>query len=648
MMARRPSLTRAGWRGWSRSIWGITCLWLLALPLSASPLILSTLGKADLSGHLAYLIDPEAHWTIEEVASGRAGPFSPLVGQYAGGFSQDAIWLSFRVERRTDGPTEVWLEVAPAYLDDVRLYIPQQDGSYSERRSGLAVSWTHRDVDYRQPLFRLLPGPGLTSYFLRLQSRTSLMPVLNLWQPLAFTEAAMAEARIWGLYFGIYAFIALFHALLWMWLQERVQYLFTLYVFMNLLIVLLAGGWLQQAQPDFWLPGLANGVRGALICLTLPVMQLLILIYVNLLLRAPPLWRHLLVQSANGVAAVGLVLVLTGNYDLAMLLAQPATLLYIAISMMLATPLAWTGNGRARLFILSFALYCLGLIFNSIRHLGWIAPGIISDNSFALASLAHVLVMSLAIFSDHKRLRREKNDAEAKAAAERHLREEQEDFLALVSHEVRTPLSIIDAASHNLLLSKTLDQRERARVEKIKRAGQRLARLMEDYLSAERLTSADAPLRRLATDLVRVCQAAMEDLDGTPGPEMILEATPVPPCHCDPDLTRLAIRNLLQNARQHSPPHSPIRIFITISGPGVTILVRDEGAGVPPHDLPFIFKRFRRGHNAGQAGAGLGLYLVEKVAHRHGGKVKVVNLSGRGCEFTFWLPMGDGLRSQRN
>ena len=97
-------------------------------------------------------------------------------------------------------------------------------------------------MDYRQPLFRLKPAAGPTTYYLRLQTSLVTRPVLTLWPPLAFTEATMAEARIWGLYFGVYALIALLHAFFWMWSQERIHYLFTLYVALNLLAALLAGG----------------------------------------------------------------------------------------------------------------------------------------------------------------------------------------------------------------------------------------------------------------------------------------------------------------------------------------------------------------------------------------------------------------------
>lgn len=616
-------------------------LWLSAGPLAAAPLSLAGSGKVDLASHLEVLVEPPGTWTIAEVAGGAAGAFHPLKGQpVAGFFNRAPLWLRFTWVGTGPGAEDAWLEVAPAYLDDVRLYLPLRDGRFEERRSGQDWSWELRDLDYRQPLFRLSLAPGQASYYLRLHADALFSPVLTLWQPLAFTEAAMAEARIWGIYFGVYALIALFHAFYWMWTQERVQYLFTLFVAMTLLVNLLAGGWLQQAQTSFWIPGLANGVMASLICLSLPVMLRFILVYLGLLAEAP-LWRRLLVWTANALAGVGLVMTLTQEVDLAMTLLPLLTLAYLFGTLSLALVPAWRGRERARLILLAFGLYGLGIAIDLGRHLGWLAPGLITENAFASGALLQALIMSLAILSEHKRLRREKAEADAAAAAERRLREEQQDFLALVSHEVRTPLSIIDAAAHNLLLDPDLDAKGRQRGEKIRRASQRLIRLMDDYLSAERLASADAPLHRVLTDLNGLCQAAIQDLEGTPGPEIRISAPALPPCPCDPDLVRLAIRNLLQNARRHSPADQPVRIFLEASHQGIAIHVQDRGPGITPGDLPIIFKRFRRGQNTLEPGAGLGLYLVDKVARRHGGWVQVRNLDHGGCDFSLWLPLGD-------
>ena len=622
-------------------------LWLAAGSLAGPPvpaLTLPAAGKLDLTSHLDYLPDPGGTWEIAEVAGARATQFTTPLPRHSPPpwatsiHPEGALWLRFTLEPSPGGPDEAWLEVAPATLEDVRLYVPRPDRGFTERHSGQTWPWTEREVDYRQPLFRLQLEAGPTTYYLRVQTRLATRPVLTLWPTLAFTEAAMAEARVWGLYFGVYALIALLHAFFWMWSQERVHYLFTLYVALNLLAALLAGGWLQQAQPNFWLPGLANGVLAALLCLSLPVMQRFILDYVGLL-RDKPFWRQGLLLAANLLAGLGLLLVLADLPGLALALASTATGTFIALSMLLAITPAWRGHERARTFLLAFGLHALGLAVNLARARGWLAPGLMTDQALATGTLLQTLVLSLAIFSDHKRLRREKALAEDQAAAERRLREEQEDFLALVSHEVRTPLSIIAAAAHNLLLDPLLDAKSRARGEKIRRASERLTRLMDDYLSAERLASADAPLRRAPLELSKLCRAAMDDLQDTPGPEMILEAAAVPICTGDAELLRLAIRNLLQNARRHSPPAEPVVIRPEAAEGGVRVRVRDAGPGVPSEDLPVIFRRFRRGHNSTETGAGLGLYLVDKVARRHGGRVGVTNLVGGGCEFSLWLPL---------
>lgn len=116
------------------------------------------------------------------------------------------------------------------------------------------------------------------------------------------------------------------------------------------------------------------------------------------------------------------------------------------------------------------------------------------------------------------------------------------------------------------------------------------------------------------------------------GPEGVLVA-------CDEHLLRIGLSNLLSNARRHSPPGVPVEVEVKVDGQQAHVYVRDQGPGIPPDEAKLIFKRFFRGRAAlNTHGAGLGLYLVEVIAKRHGGTVSTRNLTPRGCEFTLSLP----------
>jgi len=109
---------------------------------------------------------------------------------------------------------------------------------------------------------------------------------------------------------------------------------------------------------------------------------------------------------------------------------------------------------------------------------------------------------------------------------------------------------------------------------------------------------------------------------------------------CDQALVRVALTNLLSNALRFSPPQRPVRLVVERPAAGcIAFTVSDDGPGIPADELPKLFQKFFRGrHSQLQPGAGLGLYLVEKVAQVHGGTIAVQSREGQGAIFVLTLP----------
>jgi signal transduction histidine kinase len=110
--------------------------------------------------------------------------------------------------------------------------------------------------------------------------------------------------------------------------------------------------------------------------------------------------------------------------------------------------------------------------------------------------------------------------------------------------------------------------------------------------------------------------------------------------HGDSELLRIAIRNLIENALRYAPPDTVVKVLAQGTGEGgVQIAVEDAGAGIASDEIPKLFQKYFRGRAAqSKPGAGLGLYLVERIARLHGGSVRVENEPGTGCRFVFVLP----------
>lgn len=223
--------------------------------------------------------------------------------------------------------------------------------------------------------------------------------------------------------------------------------------------------------------------------------------------------------------------------------------------------------------------------------------------------------------------------------SERRASEEQRDFVAMVSHEFRTPLAII-STSIQLLMASLTDPGPKVvqRGDNIRHATQRLIHLLDDYLSIDRLDSAHQGLDLQPGDLLEVIESAINDwpLDRI---RLRLHGAPAQ-LLCDPELMRIVLRNLLANADRHSPADATIELDVNgRADGGVSICIRDHGEGIPADELPRLFQRYFRGRFAqGKPGAGLGLYLVQKIVRAHGGTIEVQSAVGSGTTFTLNLP----------
>lgn len=227
--------------------------------------------------------------------------------------------------------------------------------------------------------------------------------------------------------------------------------------------------------------------------------------------------------------------------------------------------------------------------------------------------------------------------AQRQLDVERHAREEQSRLVAMVSHEVRTSLAIIDGAAQSLeLLVPDAIPEVALRIERIRRGVGRLDTLTRQFLDKDRLDAASLCPHKVRFELGSLIADVIHELGGEPR----VQATRVPGCvvRGDPALLRLAIRNLVQNALKYSPSGTVIRVGAGVEGGRVWVRVSDQGPGVPPRLRAELFKSYVRGeHGANIPGAGLGLYIVDRVARTHGGEARLVE-GGEGAEFVIEWP----------
>lgn len=215
-----------------------------------------------------------------------------------------------------------------------------------------------------------------------------------------------------------------------------------------------------------------------------------------------------------------------------------------------------------------------------------------------------------------------------------------EDFLQVAAHELRTPLT---ALGLQLELMTRGEGALETRIAKARAQVRRLASLITGLVDVSRLHAGDLPVRREATDLGRLVEAAAERwrqaLERARCP-VALELEPGVVGTWDSDHLAVVLDCLLDNAARYGAG-KPVALQVEREGAGALLRVIDEGIGIPPEDRERIFDRFERAvslHHYG--GLGLGLYLVRELVEGHGGSVTVDSAPGLGSTFTVRLPLG--------
>jgi PAS domain S-box-containing protein len=230
-----------------------------------------------------------------------------------------------------------------------------------------------------------------------------------------------------------------------------------------------------------------------------------------------------------------------------------------------------------------------------------------------------------------------------------------DEFLANLSHELRTPMNAIIGWSH-LLRHGGLEEADRIRaVESIDRAARSQAQLIEDLLDVSRIVSGKLDLAMQRVDLAVVVEAAIEterpaaDAKGL----SIAMHRPIESVTVDGDPQRLqqVVLNLLTNAVKFTPMGGRIDVTVERSEDEARIAVTDTGEGMAPDFLPYAFDRFRQADGTSRrkhAGLGLGLEIVRQVVELHGGSVRAESEgAGRGATFTVSLPLAPSVASGR-
>lgn len=223
---------------------------------------------------------------------------------------------------------------------------------------------------------------------------------------------------------------------------------------------------------------------------------------------------------------------------------------------------------------------------------------------------------------------------------ERRLASIRAEIVSLISHDLRSPLTVV--IGYLDLLTRPMAAEDQAKaVEAARRNAARMADLLEDLLAATRAQELLAPSELVPTPLCELADEVVGSLAPTHNErKLLLESTCDPVVLGEEKRLRQVLVNLVTNAYKYSPDTEPIVVRVHCDEANAYLEVIDHGPGIPADDREHVFERFARLENGiGRPGVGLGLYIVSIIAHNHGGGVRVEETPGGGATFVVQLPL---------
>lgn len=603
---------------WCKTMWALIVFTLLcACQVQAQDHIVERAWMEDTSGQM----------TWEDV---QKQTFQPFQGVLSKGFGHSAIWLRLRIDPhyrplpRRD-PDRLVLRIRPTYLDDIRVFDPL----VPQGLAGIAGDLNHPRSDELQGLDFMLPiarGTQTRDIWLRVASTSTRQISVQALNTQDLNESNQREQLMFAVYIGLILCFSLWGFVHWLFTRENVIGAFGLHQLTALLFALNGLGYSRAMWPEHWS---ASALNQATSVFSMIAVSGAFLFHILLISEFKPRrWMRLGFWFMPVVLLIKISLLIMGWPIVALRLNM--TEILIAPFFFLAAVLwsqAWSETDPGKRPVLArpvviglYALLLLVLLLAALPGLGLTGGGEIPLYVVQIHGLVTAfLVLMLLQYRAHVMSKQQRNTALAlersllQTQQERMIREEQEKLLAMLAHELKTPL----ATMHMRLDTQSSGAREiklaiRDMNGVIDRCMQ-MTQLADKQLQAQLSTFNLVDLLR---DAASACaQPARIQMDM---PDLLAVKT-------DRQLMFIVLNNLLENACKYALQNTPIHVSLQRNADQQTVRIevcnQPDPAGWP--DSMQIFDKYYRSPNARrQAGTGLGLFLVRSLIDTLGGQIR--------------------------
>lgn len=568
-------------------------------------------GESAFTPQFEFYVDSDRIHNIETITS-LPGVFktAPKAG-YVGGYNRAVHWLRF-VLPPLDSPGEtLFLRINPAYTDYITLYMPDpslEHPSFTRMESGeLVEDWQQKND--RALVFELEAASQPRTLYLRIESTNTITLVAKVYNLSGYLNALRIDHILSGTFIGLLLTLFCINASNTKGRKEKEIRYYLLLIVSSMGVFLAGGSWMLPLIPDDWKAWATY----------LP--QLTTLFYISCL----TLFYHVLLgfdwqktPLSFGLSSGYLLLIGGGFIALSldyyveyMPWFMVVTTVYLLWIMGIAFSWVLHRRSEGKLLFVAVLLGVSGILGTALSHSGVVSGGTFLLYSYTAGTLASIVVFQGMISrrmrlveQQHVTVLLEKEHAQAIAERERADKEQKAQFISMLSHELKTPLSVISMGTAQTTLS------DKARAHLL-RAINDMGRVIDRCAVLEQVDS-QVQTHQEAIELTSLIDILIQQ---TQTPQRIQWQPPQTNVlvHSDADWLRVILSNLIDNALKYSPPDTKIEITL-LHKPDYTCLDISNWTADPLPDGTKIFAKYYRAKSAHkQTGSGLGLYIVKRL-----------------------------------
>lgn len=603
---------------------------------------------------MLWLKDEHNEFHFEQVKNLADHQFNQADGySFSRGYTSTGYWFKFDLLFSPDLiRNDRWLlEIPFPLLDYVDLYMPNSSGGYTVIETGDRRPFANRVVDTTNFVFPIYPDQHQGTYYLNVKTQDSLQVPLILWDEDSFIKNSMLSTALQGIYFGIMIVMVLYNLFIFLSIKELNYLYYSLYI--SAFIFFQAS--LQGVTFEYFWP---NNPWWANI--NIPFFGILSFFFATFFVRGILNTKLALPRCDKMLRIISYLLFFTlpillfADYDTGIHIALFNAFSFFTLVLIIGILAALKGDRTAKIFIIAWFIFITTGIITllGMTHLLPIEYG--KQAAVQVGSALEVILLSMALADRINLIEKEKVEIETKSKevlleANKQLENSnrlKNEFIATISHEVRTPMNGV-LGSTQLLLDTALDSNQVNYVNTINHSGKTLLEILNNILDYSKIEADKLNLELSEFNLealMNQCAEFFSVISAQSGVHLyvIIDKNVPKTLRSDPLRIKQILLNLLSNAFKFTS-QGQIVVRVTLAdtaNAALLIAVEDSGNGMSAEQQGLLFQPFVQLDSSSsreKGGTGLGLAISKKLVAMLGGEIGIDSTLGQGTTFWFTL-----------